>query len=637
MVKLPLWICDRFRWLFAALGVDYVQLRALLEVKLTLDGRRRTIHSRGDEKSSSGKFVGAMVFYALMGLFLGLIAIQAASPLVGLSVVHAFMMMMLSMSLIADFSSVLLDPADNTILQPRPVDGRTVLVARIAHVTVYLSTLSLSICLFTLILGPIHFGLLFLPVFLLTMLCATLLVVFGVQVFYLAAMRVINLEKFRDVILYVQIAMSVALIGGMQIMPRIMELGVLRKLTITDRWWIYIFPPTWMAAPVDLLMGNVGTPQIILTLLAVVTPLVGLFLVIRVLAPGFNRVLAQLDQAPGRQRIEWSAVRRRTPWSQRWAKVLTRPGPQRATFELIWQLASRDRQFKLRTYPSIAFLLLLGFLFLFKDTDRSPQPEPAAPVAARQAVPGTNVEPDESPPSTPEPRGSARADYQPLLPAQHGENIVAQAPDAAPSSSVISSFLERARSSKKYLFLLYFACMMAPQAIFQQKYHSAPEAAWIYYALPVSRPGEVLAGTYKVMFTRFVLPTFAPIVVLTLLIWGWSILPDILLAACATFLVSTIHASLFARVFPFSEAYVMSQSSGRWLRAMIWMIFPAALGGLHYLLQSVSPTPPQPPPRWSCWLEPCCCIATPSSVGPRSCAQPGKRVNPRRVRPGRTF
>ena len=626
MVKLTLWICDRFRWLFTALRVDYVQFRALLEVKLTLDGRRQAIQSRGSDKNSSGKFLGTLLFYALMGLFLGITATHVASPLVGMTVVHAFVMVMLSMSLIADFSSVLLDPADNTILQPRPVDGRTILIARVAHVTVYLAALALSMSLCTLIVGPIRFGWLFLPVFLATLVCGVTLVVFGVQVFYLAAMRFINIEKFRDVILYVQIAMTVALVGGMQIMPRVMELGVLKQVTIADRWWIYLFPPTWMAAPVDLMAGNVGTPQIILTILAVLTPLLGMFLVVKVLAPGFNRALAQLDQAPGAQRIEWSAMRRGSSRVQRWAQLMTKPGTQRATFELVWQLASRDRQFKLRTYPSIAFLLLFGFIMLFKDFGdfHPPQPPDAdSQVAAQQLAPDASMQSGEnspptpehllstpeprglaradtphSPPtpehllSTPEPRGLARADSSDSFPAQSTENAVAQSPNAGSFKARIFAFLERLRQSKKYLFLLYFACMMAPQAIFQQKYHSVPEAAWIYYALPVSRPGEVLAGTYKVMFARFVLPTFAPIVVLTLLIWGWSILPDILLAACATFLVSTIHATLFGRVFPFSEAYALSQSSGRWLRAMIWMAFPAALGGLHFFLQIVSPYAP---------------------------------------------
>jgi ABC-2 type transport system permease protein len=519
MVELILRLFDLLRGPIRGLGVDYVQFRAILEAKLTLDTRRQAPWvQQAKKKSSWGSLAGTLVFYGFMGLFVTSFILTARSPLVGMTIVHAFIMTMVGMAVVADYSSVLLDTTDNAILQPRPVSGRTLLVARIAHVLVYLSLLTLSLSLASFVVGSIILHPLFVPVFGVTLVCSTGLVVCFANIFYLAAMRVMDGERFRNVLMYSQMAMSIIVFGGYQLMPRLINMNLLRELTIDDRWWIYVFPPTWMAGPIDLLTGHIGVPQLILTGLALGVPSLGVWVVVVRLAPRFTRALAMLESNPDRAGTAAAGAVPGPGWLCRSFGSVSRRPDERAAFEMIWLLCSRDRAFKMRTYPTIPFLLIFALVFLLTD-----------PVGFRHALA--------------------------TLPHTH-----------------------------KHLFVLYFACAMVPMSILQLKFSDKYEAAWVYRALPLARPGDVLMAGFKVVLMRFVVPAFAAVAVAVLAIWGRSVFRDIALAFVATVMMALLQSLLFGRRLPFSEGYGVVEGSGRSGKSFLLFLVPLALGGSHYLL-----------------------------------------------------
>ena len=135
MVKAILAVFDLFAWALRRAGIDYPRFRALLEVKLTLDGRRRTtMFQRQGGRAQFGGLGAALVMNTLVGLLFAMVIFPCPTPLVPIALVHSFVVVMLALSLIADFSSVLLDTTDNRILLPRPINGRTILAARLAHI-----------------------------------------------------------------------------------------------------------------------------------------------------------------------------------------------------------------------------------------------------------------------------------------------------------------------------------------------------------------------------------------------------------------------------------------------------------------------------------------------------------------------
>ncbi len=523
MVRLILRCFDLFARLIRRFGVDYDQFRAILGVRLVMDNRRHMSAMRNEgQKKPRNTFFWTLCFYTFMGLFMSTMMFQIPSALAGVTIIHAFVMTMVGMSLVADLSAVLLDTTDVAILHPRPVSGRTLLAARIAHISAYLSLLALSLSAGSMIAGSFAYHPLFSVVFLATLVCSVVMVVFLAQVAYLVAMRLTDTERFRDLILYCQIGMTLVMLGGYQVMPRLMSLTSLKTLTIDDRWWIYYFPPAWFAAPIDLLTGHVGVVQIVLSVLAFVVPAVCLIVVAGPLAPGFSRALSKLHDGPTAKKSTTDRPNRPAIGS-RIARVLTASATERAAFELCWQLTGRDRSFKQRTYPTVAFSLIMGGVMVFN------------------------------------------------------------------TASGATDVLGTLRESKVYLFALYIVCMMAPITIIQLRFTTQLEAAWVYFALPIARPGDVLVAAFKVAVVRFALPVFFVVAVLTFAVWGVGVLDDIILAACAALLGIVLQALVFGRYFPFSEEFVASEQTGQLGRSILLFLVPATMALIHYVMLLIHP------------------------------------------------
>jgi hypothetical protein len=367
MVRLILVLSAAFAWLVRLLGGDDKQFRAILETKLILDSRRPMVgFSNRKERESGGAFTGAMVFYAMIGLFLGGILLKVGSPLVGMTIVHAIVLVMLTTTLIGDFTNVLLDTTDNAIVQPRPVSGRTLFLARTAHICTYLGLLGISLSLVTLCVGAYRWSWLFPLVYLATLGAAIMLAVCLASLFYLVALRITHHERVRDIVLYIQILFSVFIFGGYQFLPRLIDMTQLEVTRIDDRLWIYLFPPAWLAGAFDILAGRAGQPQIILTMLAATVPPVAMLLITRGLATRFNQMLAAMESSVERRSKPQTPAMRRS-LAARLGRLISRRSDTQAAFAFIWTILSRDRLFKARMYPSLAILLIVPFSMLLSD------------------------------------------------------------------------------------------------------------------------------------------------------------------------------------------------------------------------------------------------------------------------------
>ncbi len=149
--------------------------------------------------------------------------------------------------------------------------------------------------------------------------------------------------------------------------------------------------------------------------------------------------------------------------------------------------------------------------------------------------------------------------------------------------------LDALRQSKSYLFLLYVNCMMLPSALLQFRYSDRYEAAWLYGFLPLPGPGDVLVAALKILLVRFVSPAYALAAIVVLALWGPRVLPDILVAYCATLFLMTLAALCIGRRLPFSEKLGVIESSGRAAFLLVMLLIPAALGGSHFLLAQMLP------------------------------------------------
>lgn len=138
--------------------------------------------------------------------------------------------------------------------------------------------------------------------------------------------------------------------------------------------------------------------------------------------------------------------------------------------------------------------------------------------------------------------------------------------------------------SDKYLLLIYICIYAAISPIFNLKFSEKYKSSWIFYAMPIDRPGSLLKGAVKSMIAKFVIPIFIISALIVLGIWGFKTIDDILVASINVLLIGLIGGKALLKTMPFSDEW-SSQGKGANLKwSFIIMIVLGGIGYLHWLI-----------------------------------------------------
>ncbi|MBB3111864.1 hypothetical protein FHS18_003932 [Paenibacillus phyllosphaerae] len=362
-------LLDYGQGLFERFGVDYAMMRRMLQVKLTMDRRRvptvfmqqQDADKRAEEEEKdSNLFVRSLWLYGLLGLIMIPIVVMGDHYMFQLSLVWAILMFMITTSMISDFSSVLLDIRDKSILQTKPVSPRTIHMAKTVHIIIYLSLLTASMTLPSLVAGWITHGFVFFLLLLTEIVLADMVIVLLTALLYVLLLKFFDGERLKDTINYVQIALSIVIAVGYQVIIRSFEL-IDMSLGYTFRWWQVLLPPVWFAAPFELLLhGDTSIPILIMTGLALIVPILSILFYSR-LMDGFERNLQKLANNSGGGSAS-AGHSRLTDWA---ARILCRSREERTFFRFTLRMLKGEREFKLKVYPSLGFAIIFPFIFMF--------------------------------------------------------------------------------------------------------------------------------------------------------------------------------------------------------------------------------------------------------------------------------
>jgi len=364
MEKILLSLLDAFAWLFRSLGADYEQVRAIVGVKLLMDSRRHLVGIQRKPGSEGNTFLKTMLVYAVLGALVGFMIAFIPSFRFAMTVFFSYLMVMVVMTLITDFSSILLDASDNTIILPRPVDGRTLFVARSTHILLYLGQLALGLSVVPCAVVLSQYGLAVFAAFVAGIALAVVIAVFITHAFYLLVMQFSSEEKLKNIINYFQIGMAIVVMASYQIVPRAMN----RFIHVVDfdlGAWSFAAPPLWIVGGLEIVQGRtIDILHIGLTSVALVAPVAGIYVVNTFLAPMFNRKLSALGDSAGKENLRKTAKEKTSIPGKRW--FTTSPVEQGA-FDVVSKLLSRDRKIKLKIYPAYGYMLVMAFVFLFRN------------------------------------------------------------------------------------------------------------------------------------------------------------------------------------------------------------------------------------------------------------------------------
>jgi hypothetical protein len=346
------------------MGIDYEMLRRILYIKLLMDGRRvPTVFNNSrkpQEADNKNMFLRSLWIYLLMGCVLIPFIIMKSNYLFQMSMVFGIVMFMVMSSMISDFSTVLLDLRDKNILGVRPVDRRTLGMAKTIHIFYYMLVMSGALVGPALIASLFFQGPVFFLLFLLLLILIDIFCVILTTLIYFLILRFFDGEKLKDIINYIQIILSLVIMIGYQLIGRMFQVIDL-KINFVPHWWQYLIIPIWFSAPFQLLKkSDFNLYYVAFTIMAVVIPLVSLAVYIR-LMPLFEKYLQKLGNNEARK------VKRGNKSEGLLARLLCRDRIERIFYCFSINMMKNERSFKLKIYPTIGFTMIFPFIFILQS------------------------------------------------------------------------------------------------------------------------------------------------------------------------------------------------------------------------------------------------------------------------------
>ncbi len=511
--------------LYRNIGVNTKHLTVILTAKLMMDDRRpNTFHQtqrRKSDKAISEATLGTMILAALTGLGF-LFSFQFSNDLTTqLFIYFTLYFVMLVSILISDFTSVLMDVRDNYIIFPKPVSDKTLVLSRLLHILMHITKIIVPMSLPGIVYLSICNGYRTSFVFFVMLLLASAFSIFLINIIYLIILKFTSPKKFQVIISYVQIFMTIVIFAGYQIMVQQIKIIEIGNFTVTPKAWLWLLPPYWFALSIKFFTGLLfELPLMAGALLSLLVPPLSLWAVIKYFAPSFNQKLSLITSTSEESASSVSSKNNtttRTSFQDNLAKIFAAKGVEQMGFLLTWKLTGRLRDFKLKVYPSIGYLLVLVVVGIYNDTRFS--------------------------------TGTLKAAY-------------------GDSRTIVMG-------------MVYFSSFVLLVALGQIQFSEKFKAAWFYFTTPVKKPGHIFSGALKAVILKFYIPVVLVLSVIMISLLGFSIVPNIILGISNVVLGCLILSLIMLKNFPFSAMQQTSQKIGAILRSMLSFGLVSLLGLLQ--------------------------------------------------------
>ena len=353
-------ILDLFRPLFEAFGVEYEKMRLIVSMKLTLDKRK---NNSSENKNS---LMQSVILYLVIGLVASRTIVMPIDIMTKMTVLFALIFVMLLTCFITDFSSVILDTYDRHIIGITDVKDITLNMAKIVHIIIYISIISLSISAFSIIMILMAYNIGFCLLFILCMILMDFLLIMMTSVIYYLLIKIFKGEKLKDVLNLFQIFMILVFsIMYYFITSSLSDIQI--NYTFSINAYDLFIPFMWFASLFCVIFyGKIQTLYIIMAILGIIVPILSILIYIK-LTPAFERNLDKLEQVSYNEKDSKS----KKSFVSKLANKICKNNEEKSFFEFIYTNLSRDREFKTRVYPTLASGIIMPLVLLFVTYDRS--------------------------------------------------------------------------------------------------------------------------------------------------------------------------------------------------------------------------------------------------------------------------
>lgn len=358
---------DKLQHIFEAYGINYAVMRKIIQVKLVMDERRVPTIMMGGKKVEENKnsYRSSLIVYFIMGAFIGAFMFMPLPLFMKMNLVLGMLIFMIMTTMISDFSSVLLDIEDKNILLPKPVDAKTLNMAKIIHILYYLISISIAIAGGTLVFGGIKHGIGFSIIMLVELFLICGFVILFTSIFYYIILTFFSGEKLKDIINYFQIALTIFMTLVYQLMGRVFSFAEVNVKNVTHTWDFFL-PTAWFAAPFSFILEKDGSRHIILlSIMGILIPLLTILVYVKFVIPHFEQNLQKLN---GNDKAIQS--NKMNKFSRKLSNFFCKTPIEKIFFRFSYIMLGNERKLKLRIYPMVVFAFLFPFLFILNQFDR---------------------------------------------------------------------------------------------------------------------------------------------------------------------------------------------------------------------------------------------------------------------------
>jgi hypothetical protein len=236
---------------------------------------------------------------------------------------------------------------------------------RLVHIQFYIGLIALALSLPAAVMIIFKFTVTAALVFLISVGLCTWISLVMTTFFYLLLSKIVNGERFKDIISYAQIVMAVVVFGSYQFLPHLMDIAILKSAVLQVKWWTYIFPPAWLAAFVKICCFSDRTiPFIILGATGVIIPVSGAIVLLKYVSGGFGNILSEnTSESPESQK----STKMKTRFAEALCNLFCVSENEKAGWKLTLATTKRDRKFKQTVYPNFGIMLVFAIVVLKPD------------------------------------------------------------------------------------------------------------------------------------------------------------------------------------------------------------------------------------------------------------------------------
>ena len=311
-----------------------------------------------------------------------------------------------------------------------------------------------------------------------------------------------------------------------------------KSYSFPENFTSLLIPSYWFAAAWQILhqgLAGGGMIRIMAATLGFVVPIIAIRAMIIYFAPSFNRKLAGINTS-GSEEMKANPVQTQTlamktakpsgkKYYQWLADKVTRSGAEKMGFEFTWLLTARSRDFKLKTYPGLGYLVVYIFIMIYTKKDFS---------------------------------------FTDLESSQNGLKLM-------------------------LVTLLYISMFFLVGALSNSKSSEKYKAAWIFYIAPIRSPGAIITGTVKSLLFKFCAPFLLICSLLGIWLMGWIAIPNLLLAIGNLVLMTYLSAYFAIKEFPFSVPDNASGRGTNFLITLFIGLLPLLIGFMHFFIFNMLP------------------------------------------------